>query len=291
LPSAGTAKVTVETKNDSGVTFNASGRRSIKGKDTVVDGTFEPTWDWSAQNLELKSNLSTNNTFTHTLTFKDLGSKGSKLSAVAAQTDKGYQAGAGASFKNDVFTFKFNGTYPQNKEVGGKADLTLTAAFEKKAHAGASVSYTLGTEKSAAALLWGLKLGYDQPEFQGVVDVRTASKDKKDQLIVGATWFHKINESLKLALAAAFDTKQVAGPSVTVGSEYKFDALTSLKTKVGFQAHTDASKQADVRLSVGLKQLITKNAAATFGADLNARHLAGQHAGEDHAFGVEVKFS
>jgi len=291
LPSSGTAKVTVEAKNDSGLTFVATGRRFVKGKDVVVEGTFEPTWDWSAQNLELKSNLTTNNTFSHTFTFKDLGSKGSKLSVTAAQTDKGYQAGAGASFKNDLFSFKFNGTYPQNKEVGPKADLSLTATYEKKAHAGASVGYTLGTEKSAAALLWGLKLGYDQPEFQGLVDVRTASKDKKDQLIVGASWFHKINDSLKLALAAAFDTKQVAGPSVTVASEYKFDALTSLKTKAAFQAHTDATKQADVRLGFGLKQLFTKSAAATFGADLNARHLLGQQTGEDHTFGVEIKFS
>jgi len=290
FPSGGSAKVSIETKNDSGVTIAASGRRYLKGKDTLVEGTLDPTWDYAAQNLEVKGKLSTDGKYSGTVTLKDVGSKGSKLSVTTSKGEKGVSFGPGATFKNEAFAFKLGGTYPFNKDLGPSADLSLTATYEKKVHAGAAVSYTLGSEKNAAALLWGIKLGVDEADFQGALHVRNAAKDKKDQLIVGGSWFHKINSSLKVGASAAFDTKQVQGPTVTIADEYKFDDLTSLKGKFSFQAHPDSSKISDIRLGFGIKQLFTKNASVNIGADLNARTLAGQNAGEDHGFGVELKF-
>jgi len=289
FPSAGLAKINIEAKNDSGVTIAAAGRRFIKGKDALVEGTFEPTVDWSAHNLELKGNFSTSAEYSGTATLKDVGSKGSKLSAGLSHKSSGAVANAGASFKNEHVAVKVNGGIPFS-DGALTSDASLVAAYEKKIFGGASVNYTHSTEKVPAALFWGIKVGFDQPDFQGHAHVRSAIKDKKDQLIIGAGWFHKINDNLKIGASAAFDTKQVQGPSVTIGKDYKFDGNSSVKAKFSFQAHADSSKPADLRLGFGVKQLFTKNASVTLGADLNARNLAGQNSGEDHSFGVELKF-
>jgi len=293
LPSSGTAKVNIETKNDSGVTIAAAARRYVKGKDALVEATIEPTVDLAKQNIEVKGVLSTAGTYSGTFTYKDLGMKGSKVSATSTHSDVATTAGGGFSFKNDLVAVKANAAYPvrdDRDKLSPSVDATVAATYEKKAFAGVTASYTHSREKIPAVLLWGLKLGFEQAEYQGNLSVKNATKDNKDQLIIGAGWFHKISDALKLAASAAFDTKQVTGPTVSVGSEYKFDALTSYKERLTVQMHPDSNKEADVRLAFAIKQLFTKNASASFGADLNARALIGQNSGDDHTFGVELKF-
>jgi len=65
--------------------------------------------------------------------------------------------------------------------------------------------------------------------------------------------------------------------------------LTSIKTKLGVQTHTDGSKPYEARLGLGLKQALAANFTATIGADLNVRQLFNVNAGPDHSFGLEAK--
>jgi len=289
LPLSGAAKVTVETKNDSGVTLVATGRRYIKGKDSLVEATFEPTIDWSSQNVEIKGNFSSNSEYSKTVSVKDLGTKGTKLSLGAAQKVGNTTVTAGFSFKNENVAVKIADTYPINGDPM-VFDGSFVGAYEKKIFVGLTSTYTMSSGDKPSAFLYGGKLGFDQPEFQGHVHARNAVKDKKDQMLLGAGWFHKISDVLKIGAGATFDTKNVQGPSVNLVADYKFDSSSSLRSKIGLQSHPDSSKPADLRLGFGLKQLFSKNATAIFGADLNARILAGQNSGDDHTFGVEIKF-
>jgi len=290
FPASGTAQVSVETKNDSGVTLLVTGKRFIKGKDSLIEAQFEPTFDWAEKNLEIKGSLSTNGEYKDTVTLKDLGTKGTKLSAGFTHKPAGGIVTGGFSFKNDVVAVKLGGGYPIKKESGPNVEGSLVAAYEKKIFAGLSSTYALEGEKDPSAFTYAAKVGFDQPEFQGHISARSAIKDKKDQLLLGAGWYHKLSDVLRLGAAATFDAKNVAGPSVQVAADYKFDALTSLKAKLGFQAYPDGAKPADLRLGFGLKQYFTKSATVTFGADLNGRTLAGQNSGDEHSFGVDLKF-
>lgn len=51
-------------------TFVATGRRFIKDKEALVDATFEPTFDWASQNVEIKGSLSTANEYDFTACFE-----------------------------------------------------------------------------------------------------------------------------------------------------------------------------------------------------------------------------
>jgi len=293
LPSSGTAKVTVETQNDSGVKLVATGRRFVKDKQSLVEATIEETVDISKHNVEIKGNFSTSQEYSTTVSLKDLGTKGLKVAGGVAQKGDVLTAKGEATFKHDMGSFKFTGTVPvsEKRETGASVDAALVGAYEKKILAGLQATYTLGSEKpeKPATFFYGAKLGFDQPEFQGHLHARTAQKDKKDQLLLSAGWFHKYG-SWKLAVGATFDAKNVEGPSVQIAADYKFDNLTSIRERVSFRAFPDSARAAEIRLAIGLKQSFTKAATAVFGADFNARQLFGQNTGDEHTFGVELKF-
>jgi len=285
FPSAGTYRVIAETKTDNGVSLVATGRRFVKDKATAVDLNLEPKFDWSAKNVELSGALNTSAEYSGTVTLKDLGAKGTKFALNAASKAGSIAVKDTVSYKDDNVATKAAVTYsladkPLNLEG------SVVGAYEKRYFGGANAGYTLAAGDKAAALLWGVKAGVDQSDAQ--VHLFANATDKN--LFVGAGWLQKISSALRLAANLTADAKQVAGPSATVGLENKFDDLTTLKSKVNVQTHTDGSKPVEARLGLGLKQSFNKNVSATVGLDINARQVLGTNAGPDHSFGVDVKF-
>jgi hypothetical protein len=292
LPSSGAAKVTVETQNDSGVKLVATGRRFVKTKgESLVEATLEPTVDISKHNVEVKGSFSTSREYSTTVTLKDLGTKGTKFGGGVAEKGGVLTAKGDVSFKHDIASVKITGSVPvsEKRETGASVDAALVGAYEKKIFAGLQATYTLGVDDKPATFSYGAKVGFDQPEFQGHLHARTAQKEKKDQLLLSAGWFHKMS-SWKLAVGATFDAKNVEGPSVQIAADYKFDDQTSLRERFTFRAFPDSSKPFEVRYALGLKQAFTKGATATFGADLTARAPLGQNRGVEHTFGVVVMY-
>jgi len=285
-PVAGLVKVTAETKTADGVSLVATGRRFVKDKAPAVEIGLEPKFDYSAKNVELTANVTTSAEYSTTATLKDLGLKGTKLGVTAASGAKGVSYKGATSFKNENVAVKLAGTYT----LGDKpivVDGSLVGAYEKKFFAGASGNYATAAGDKAALLLWGTKLGVEQGDLQAHIFANTTEKN----LLVGAGWFQKVSDALKVGANITADAKQVAGPAATVGSEYKFDGLTSLKSKVGVQTHTDGSKPWEARLGLGLKQALSANFTSTIAADVNVRQLLGTNAGADHSFGLEVKLA
>jgi hypothetical protein len=284
FPSGSSVKVTAETKTDNGVSLIATGRRFVKDKNVAVELALEPKFDWAAKNVEFSATANTSNEYTGTFVLKDFATKGTKFTSVGTFNDKGASIKETAQFKNDNVATKASYVQPIDNEKPLTIDGSIAGAFEKKYFGGANASFTPSKGDKAASLLWGSKLGFDHSDFQAHLFANSTAKN----LFVGAGWFQKATPDLKVAAVASADVNKVAGPTATLGSEYRFDALTALKTKLNVQTHVD-NKPLEARLGVGLKQSLSANFTATIGADVNVRQLLGVNAGGDHTFGLEVK--
>jgi hypothetical protein len=277
-------KVTAETKTADGVTLVATGRRFLKDKAVAVELGLEPKYEWSARNVEFSANVNTSAEYSGTVTLKDLGTKGTKIGGTATSNAKGDSYKAATSFKNDNAAVKASGTFTLgNKPI--VLEGSVVGAYEKRFFAGISGNFSTASGDKAAILLGGAKVGIEQGDIQAHVSGNLTDKN----LLIGVGWFQKISTALKLGANAVVDGKQVSGPAGTIGSEYKFDNSTSLKSKVGVQYHSDGSKPWEARIGLGLKQALSANLTSTIAADLNARQLLGTNAGADHSFGLEVK--
>jgi len=284
FPNGSSVKVTAETKTDNGVSLVATGRRFVKDKNVGVELALEPKFDWAAKNVELSATANTNNEYSGTFVLKDFGAKGTKFTSVSTFSDKGASIKETAQYKNENVATKASYIQPIDNDKPMTIDGSLAGAFEKKYFGGATASFTPSKGDKPSAVLWGTKLGFDHADFQAHLFANSTAKS----LFVGAGWFQKATADLKVAATASADVNKVAGPSATLGSEYKFDALTAIKTKLNVQTSVD-NKPLEARLGLGLKQSLSPNITATIGADVNVRQLFGVNAGGDHTFGLEVK--
>jgi len=285
-PVAGVVKFTSETKTADGITLVATGRRFLKDKAPAVEIGLEPKFEWNARNVELSANVTTSAEYSATAALKDVGTKGTKISATASSGSKGVSYKAASSLKNNNVAVKTAATYT----LGDKPFVlegSLVGAYEKKFFAGVNGIFATAIGDKSVQILWGTKLGVEQGDLQSHIFANTTEKN----LLVGVGWFQKISDALRIGANVTADARQVAGPAGTLGSEYKFDSLSSIKLKIGVQTHTDGSKPFEARFGVGLKQALSANFTSTLGADLNIRQALGKNAGPDHSFGLEVKLA
>jgi len=285
FPNVGTVKVTAETKTDNGVSLIATGRRYLKEKNPAVELGLEPKFDWAAKNIELSALLNTNNEYTGTFTLKDFGVKGIKFVSATSSGEKGLGIKETLSFKNDYVATKAALNQPIATDKPRIIEGSITGAYEKKFFGGGNVSFTSAVGDKASLLLWGAKLGVDHADFQAHLFSNTTAKS----LFVGAGWFQKATADLKVAASVQTDIKNIEGLGTTLGSEYKFDALTSLKSKLSVKTQSDSTKPIEARVGLGVKQALSPNFTATIGADINVRQLLGTNAGGDHTWGLEIK--
>jgi len=276
-------KVTAETKTADGVSLIANARRFVKDKAVAVEIGLEPKYEWAARNVELSANVNTSAEYSGTLTLKDLGTKGTKLAVTETSNEKGVSFKGSASLQNDNVAFKLAGTFNlANKPI--VIDGSIVGAYEKRFFAGIGGNFTTAGEKPAA-VLGGAKVGVEQGDIQAHLSGNLTDKN----LLISVGWFQKLSDALRLGANVIVDGKQVSGPAGTLGSEYKFDSSTSLKSKVGIQTHSDGSTPWEARVGLGLKQSLSANLTGTIAADVNVRQLLGTNAGADHSFGLEVK--
>lgn len=279
----GGVKVSAETKTSDGVTLIATGRRFVKDKAVAVELGLEPKYDYTARNVEFTANVNTSAEYSATATLKDVGTKGTKIGLTATSNAKGVSYKASTSFKNDNVAVKLAGTLALDRPI--VLDGSIVGAYEKRFFAGLSGNFTAASGDKAAVLLGGAKVGIEQGDVQAHLSGTLTEKN----LLLGVGWFQKVSNALKVGASILVDGKQVAGPAGTLGSEYKFDNLSSLKTKIGVQYPSDGTKPWEARLGVGLKQALSANVTATIAADVNVRQVLGTNAGPDHSFGLEVK--
>jgi hypothetical protein len=126
------------------------------------------------------------------------------------------------------------------------------------------------------------RLHYVQPESSLTVayEVDPQSKDKPKVPQLSLSWFQTVNPSLSVATSFVIPPGNKK-PKCIVASDHKWDAQTSVKSKV--------TVGDDNRVAIALKQNLSQFAVATIGADLNANKLVGSSSGTDHSFGFELQ--
>jgi len=100
---------------------------------------------------------------------------------------------------------------------------------------------------------------------------------KKGEKNAGVTFFQTF-PSPDLKVATEF--KVLPAPVASVTTDHKWDATTSLKTKLSVGTLS--------RVGVAYSQRVGPFATAAFGADLNINKLLGGTEGDDHGFGFEL---
>jgi len=303
FPNAGTVKITAETKTPNGVSTKATGTRSFdykeSGTEEKLSAEVEPKF--KHQDIEFSGKLSTLGEFEGGVAFEHLGTKGTKASFQAIQSDKDGTALKGhVAFKNDTFTTKAGLKYPFTVATHANWNGEVTFRHDN-IHAGVDVRFDQDLHgEGKNRNLVNVKGGYIDGDQHFIVSVENQiNKDKKTSTehpllnLFNVNYLYHLSSILKFGFGASVERANLKGTELHVSTEYKVDKDTSLKSKFSFvQAKTE---DREFRLAFAAKQNVTERVNVAVGADINARQLFGVPGGKTgaskpHSFGFEVKF-
>jgi len=301
FPNSGTFKISSETKTSDGVTVNASAVRCVKVKkdkpSEEVTATVEPKFDWSKNNIEIASKLSTNKNFEGEISFKDIGKNGSKISFKADdQEDKGFTTTSTVSYKDKNIAFKSSAAYPFTPS--NPIQLIVNSVIHYNSILfGAGVVYDTHFQKDdkdvEPSFTASAAIGYVGRDYEANLSVKnfpTSKKDHPRDNLFTVAWYHKLSNSIKYGISFLLDQSQTKGPHAVVGGEWKADDSTTLKAKVGVKG-IENTDQLEFRSAVSISQKITNHLTASVGADLNLRKIFGTNIGAGPSLGLELKFN
>lgn len=284
FPSAGSIKYSAKVSTYDGVTSEAYVRKYFEEGKQTVEARVQPKFEYKKDQVEVALDLSTNEKYQGDITYKT--PSGAKVTVSALSNNNVVSVATEASLKTDQVAAKVKVSQPITKENQQTVlEGSAVASLDKRFLAGTSLKYEL----SNASLSWATRLGLIQPDFQGTIFLNSQKKKEVAQLIVGFSWFHKISNILSAGFKVSTDARNTVGPAGVVGLNYKFDASTFFKTKLSYQSFPDSQKSSEVRLGLGLKEVIGST-TLTLGADLNARQLAGFNKGADSTYGLEIQW-
>jgi len=286
-PADGSVKVSTETKTANGVSLITTGRRFVKGGQDGVEVLLEPKFNWAERNVEVTGKISTDSAYEAGVSVKDLGAKGSKLSATGLQGKEGASYKGGVEFKNESVAAKVNFTYPDepsSKPIA--ADLSAVAAYENVNIGGkfnGTTAFTKNDKEVGSSYFWSAKTGYMQPLWQ-LVGWWTNAPSKN---VVGGSFWQDVSPAVKLGASFNVDrANDKSSPAAAFSSEYKYASDTIVRSKLGVSQPKDVK---ELRLGLALQQNWTSSSTVTIGADLNSLQLLGTNQGAPHSFGLEVK--
>jgi len=297
-PTSGQFKISTEVKTPNGITINSSGRRYLKKGEEQVEAIFEPKFELKERKLELTGKLTTTQVFEIGASLKDLVADGSKISFNGVSDDR---AGPGLkgelSFKNLIVAVKGSAQYPFREDKSVKMNTGAVFRYQQFL-LGVEINADLlnthqKTEKKSPGFLWNALFAYHTPTrcMNGFINNKAGEgADAKPQSILGLGWYQKVTEALKFGVQFSLDQNLTQGPACIVGGEYKFDGSTTLKGKFGVKVDKP-EKHPEFRLGLSGIQSISPYLTATLGADINVRSLLGNPLGENHSFGLELKFA
>jgi hypothetical protein len=293
-PAASTFKVNHEATIPCGAVFKNSFSTTSAGK---VNFTVEPEYKWNFDKVPVafKGKWTSDNECEASLAVSDLAVNGTEVKpwfkrANDDKTKKSVSSGGlQLGFVNNQFNVSVKTETPADLSKH-KVDASVVLQFPDNLFWGVNAQYTHSQakeEKEPKVSPWLLqgRLHYAQPASSSslTLSYEVDPKDKADVKVpqYQITWFQKVNSDLQVA--TSFVIPPGKQPSATVASEHKWDASTSVKSKVVVGAKN--------RVAVAYTQQVTPYAVATVGADLNANKLVGSSNGDqsDHSFGFELK--
>jgi len=295
FPAPGSLKVNYETKTPFGFVLKSNGLHDKK-KGFSVGTENEYKWSIGDNAAILKSKWDNKHVGEGSLAVSDLLTKGTEVRPWFKRELDGTQhsltGGVLVGFANESTNVQLKTTSASDftKHV---ADVNVVIQAPKNVFWGANVRAThvpakplppksdddkdtkvVEPEKSTTAYDYNLKFHYVQ-EGSGIT-IAYETDPKLKQKTGGVTFFQTPSSDLKVAT----EFKVLPAPVVNVTTDHKWDATTSVKTKL--------SVGENARLGVAYSQKVGTFATAAFGADLNVTKLLGGSASDDHGFGFEL---
>jgi len=285
FPANGLVKIGTETKAEY-LTLKTTAQRSIKGKDEVFDTTIEPKFECKEYGiLELK--MQTSNVHQVTLSRKDVGLSGLKLSLGASHEKKETTVSLGAEFQHDQFFFKVKGGVPV--ETGDRAyPITGNVVFQpiENLFVGAKYDLKLSTAKKLNSEV-EIKVAGSRGASRGYV---TGTLDSKFGLFLT----HNLNSSdtvgLKVSAELPKTEKDATKVIVDFAGQHKICKETVVQSKLNFTPAQGLDGKTGLRFGLGFSQTLPgTSTVATLAADINLGEFMGNSGGPSHSLGFELK--
>jgi len=297
FPADSVARLIVDTKTPNGISVNATTRRALKNNNEVVDVAIETKYDWKDRNVEASTKFTTTDTYEGSVSLKEPGSViGSKLTVTGVSNGGNVSLKGGLSYRNENLAVKGNVQYPLSEGAPIVVSGSTVVQYPKSFFWGADVNYSLphgSSERSdkgkGPTMNWNAAAGWADEsgtQLHAYMKNAAAAKDAKVSCELGIGWIQRISDSVKFAFDFNMDANQIRDPAATIAGEYKYDSLTTLKSKLLVRK----VKSTDFRLGLAASHKLSSNLSATIGSDLNMSQLLGSNTGNPHTFGFELKF-
>jgi len=298
FPASGVLKVNHETKTPFGFVIKSNG---VQDKKKGFSVAMENEYKWSVKESALiyKSKWDSNHLGEGSLAVSDLFTQGTELKpqwkrALDPVTKQPVlTGGVQGGFANELVNIqvKTNSVADFSKHVG---DLNVVLQAPQNVFWGVNIRGTHVPSKrerdapsapkegepqkvedpKATTYDYNLKFHYAQPG--SALTFAYETDPKLNVKIAGVTFSQNPSSDLKVAT----EFQVLPAPLATVTTDHKWDATTSLKTKLSVGEHS--------RFGVAYSQRVSPFATAAVGADLNVTKLLGCSGGEDHGFGFEL---
>jgi hypothetical protein len=297
FPAPGSLKVNHETKTPFGFVLKSNGLHDKK-KGFSVGMENEYKWSIGDNAAIYKSKWDNTHVGEGSLAVSDLLSKGTevrpwwKREIDASTKQHSLTGGVLVGFANESANvqLKTNSVSDFSKHVG---DVNVVVQAPKNVFWGVNVRATHVPSKKEEApkvaakddtqeveksknTTYDYNLKFHYVQEGSAITIAYETDPKLKQKTAGVTFFQTPSSDLKVAT----EFKVLPAPVVNLTTDHKWDATTSVKTKLSVGENS--------RLGVAYSQKVSPFATAAFGADLNVTKLLGGSAGDDHGFGFEL---
>jgi hypothetical protein len=291
FPASRLVKIGTETRADY-LTLKTTAQRSFRDDKELYDLTIEPKLECKEYGtLELK--MQTQNVLQATLSRRDIGLSGLKLSLGATQDmskDKRQQntLNVGAEFQHEKVFFKATGGFPL--EVGARPypiSGNLVVQPVDNVFAGAKFDLKLSTgEKGKFEKEVEFKLAGSRGATRAYV---TGTLDSKLGLFVN----HNLNsnDTLGLRVSAALPTEegQATKIAVDLAGQHRICKEFVTQAKLNLTPASDAKSKTGIRFGLGGSWTLPgTSAVGTLAMDINVGEFMGNE-GAPHSLGFELK--
>jgi hypothetical protein len=246
----------------------------VQSKDGSVLGTFIPKYKWRPYGTTFSAELKTTKDFKAEVAVEDQLAPGLKTTLSGESRNNELIGTCGLEYKHELATVTASVDYGS---AAGSAVKASAVVGSQGFTLGGMVDYFLGNTVESSVRELHTVAGYYTDEF----DVSAFGKllNEKDQNILGANYFHRVNSDVSVGTEVQFDTANTdTKPKLTFGGQFRLEQDSLIKAKV------------DTAGKVGLsfQQRFNKNSKLTISGTVDTNNLAGKGAS---TFGMTLSLS
>jgi len=227
-------------------------------------GTFIPKYKYKEWGATVTAELKTNKNFKAELSVEDQITPGLKTTITGEAKGEDLFATLGVEYKHELLAFTGSVDYGQALGSTLKSSVVVGA---QGFSLGGFVDYFFGASSDSSLKELHTVLGYSTDEFDvsGFGKMQNGDEQKN---ILGASYFHKVNNDLSVGTEVSFDTANAeAKPTLVLATQYKLEADTTLKAKVDTVG----------KLGVSYQQKFSKNAKLVISSTIDTTNLGAKN--------------